>query len=134
VSEGPQEIPETIEVIVEQDIVVARGRARVVALRMGASRLIAQRAATIVSELARNIIRYAERGRIELRPDTDAQRLHIVAVDRGSGIAELEAIFAGRYRSKTGLGLGLRGCRNLSDTMHVETSAHGTTISVEVEL
>ena len=50
-SEGPQEIPETIEVIVEQDIVLARGRAHVVALRMGATRLIAQRAATIVSEL-----------------------------------------------------------------------------------
>ncbi len=123
---------EAIEVIVEHDIVIARVRARDVALQMGASRLVAQRAATIVSELARNIIRYAERGRIELHPDTSARTLHIVASDRGPGIADLEAIFAGTYRSATGLGLGLRGCRNLADALHVDTSEHGTTISVEV--
>ena len=124
--------PETIELLAEDDIVAARRRARDVALNMGGTRLSAQRAATIVSELARNIVSYAKRGRIELRPDPAARRLHIVATDRGPGITQLEAILAGRYRSKTGLGLGLRGCRNLADAMHVETSDQGTTISVEV--
>jgi serine/threonine-protein kinase RsbT len=123
---------ESIELSAEDDIIAARGRAREVALRMGGTRLTAQKAATIVSELARNIISYAKRGRIELRPDLATRRLQIIATDQGPGIAELEAILAGQYRSRTGLGLGLRGCRNLADKMDVETSDRGTRISVEV--
>jgi serine/threonine-protein kinase RsbT len=58
----------------------------------------------------------------------------MVASDDGPGIANLDEIMAGRYRSRTGLGLGLLGSKRLSDSFDIQTSARGTCVTVEVRL
>lgn len=90
----------------------------------------AQKIVTAVSELARNIARYVGEGRVRIRIDTDINRIVIVAEDNGGGIANLEEILAGRYKSRTGLGRGILGVRNLADHFDITTSSEGTTVTI----
>ncbi|PRQ01073.1 Serine/threonine-protein kinase RsbT [Enhygromyxa salina] len=89
----------------------------------------AQKIVTTVSELARNIARYASGGRVRFRVDATEEHIIIVAEDDGPGISNLDEILAGDYRSRTGLGRGLLGSRELADHFHIETSAAGTIVT-----
>lgn len=121
-----------IPVSSEEDLRLARSAAREMALALGSSSLCAQRIATAVSELGRNIVSYTPGGSIRLEPRSD--RLRIVASDRGNGIAHLDAVLSGAYRSKTGLGRGLLGVRRMMDHFDIETGPQGTRITVEASL
>jgi serine/threonine-protein kinase RsbT len=118
----------------ERDISLVRVRAREIALDAGGTALGAQRAATATSELARNILSYAERGWMELVPNRSAHAITIRAVDQGPGIRDLEAVLGGRYRSRTGLGRGLLGVKKLATRFDIVTGPTGTRIEAEVAL
>jgi serine/threonine-protein kinase RsbT len=105
---------------------LARETCKLVALRG----YQAQKVVTAVSELARNIARYAGSGRIRLRVDTNTECIVVVAEDEGPGISNLDEILAGNYRSRTGLGRGLLGSRDLADHFDIRTSATGTTVQI----
>ncbi len=97
--------------------------------------LIQQKIATIVSELARNIVSYTPGGSVELIPiEGPTPRVLVRAKDMGSGIPNLDEIMAGRYRSKTGLGKGLLGSKRLSSRFDVRSGRDGTTIEAELTL
>ena len=90
---------------------------------------------TAISELARNIVQYAGGGEIVLSSSPGGQRcfVQVVASDRGPGIANLDAIFSGEYQSRTGMGKGLSGTRELVDDFEVETSnSTGTKITARM--
>jgi len=124
---------QTFEVRIEVDISRARSAARRMAEALGGTALAVQKIATIVSELARNILDYAGAGRVELHPRPQ-HRLLIRAVDSGPGIANLEDILAGRYHSRTGLGVGLAGTKRLSERFEIQTGKDGTRVEAEVRL
>lgn len=117
----------------EDDLRAARAGARDLCLAFSASSFDAQRVATAVSELARNIVAYTPGGHIELKAYRGPPlRIAIRAHDSGSGIKNLEEVLSGRYRSKTGLGRGLIGVKRLMQQFHVETGPQGTRIEAEV--
>ena len=112
-----------VAIVDESHIVEARTRARAMAQELGFSRTEQVKVATIVSELARNIYHYAGTGVIAVERLSEPQRgISIEASDEGPGIADVEAILSGSYRSRTGLGLGLIGCRNLTDELTIDTA------------
>ena len=116
------------------DAVQARMLAKDMAHRLGFSEPAAVRIATSVSELARNIVFYAGTGQIllqTLRPPLAARvGLRIVASDSGPGIADLETVLAGRHKSTRGLGLGLKGVKQLMDDFDVRTgTGRGTVVT-----
>jgi len=118
----------------EKDIASARLEAWAEAVRIGLSKFTSVKVATAVSELARNIVFYAGRGTIELRPRQDARetRLEIVAADQGAGIEpeKLDAIFAGTFRSERGMGKGLVAVQKLVDEFQIDTRpGRGTRVS-----
>jgi len=117
----------------EHDIVAARQRARQIAGALGFDATEQTRIATAVSEIARNAYAYAAGGRVEYSVDGDTpQQILIVTVsDKGGGIANLEDVLAGRYRSRTGMGLGIVGTRRLMDSFSVQTGPGGTTVSLK---
>jgi signal transduction histidine kinase/CheY-like chemotaxis protein len=117
----------------EEDVVLARQRAREVAGALAFDTQDQIRIATAVSEIARNGYSYAGGGRIEFRVEgSSAPQLLTIAVrDRGPGIANLEEILSGRYKSKTGMGLGIIGAKRLLDRVDIETSSSGTTVSLK---
>jgi serine/threonine-protein kinase RsbT len=123
----------TITLTTEHDIPRARQIVREICETLGTRPLTQQRLVTIVSELGRNMVLYAGGGKLTLRPPvTSSRRVVIFAVDQGPGIPNLPEILAGKYKSRTGLGLGIVGTKRLADTFHIETGRHGTAISVEV--
>lgn len=117
----------------EQDIVHCRQAAKRLAAAMEWPALEQIRLATAVSELARNIHQYAGSGHFDFAllrgEDLRLRGLEVRAVDQGPGIAEMEAIRAGSYRSSTGMGIGLRGAQRLFDDFDIQTSPAGTCIT-----
>lgn len=116
----------------EDDLRMARVMARDMALALKGSSLAAQRVATVVSELGRNIVSYTPGGSIRFEPGDRC--LRIIATDCGKGIPNLQEILDGRYRSKTGLGKGLLGIKQLMEHFDVQTGPTGTRIVAEAAL
>src|SRR5262245_22124483 len=117
----------------EPDVVVARQRARRIAELLGFDRQDQTRLATAVSEIARNAFRYARGGRVEFSVEgqTAPQILLVRVSDEGPGIADLSTVLSGRYRSTTGMGIGIMGTRRLMDAFDIESAAdRGTTVSL----
>ena len=117
-------MPALVEVTIidESHIVEARTKARAMAAEIGFSRTEQVKVATIASELARNIYYYAGLGVISIKRLESPQRgIEIEARDEGPGIDDVDSLLAGSYRSRTGLGLGLIGCRNLSNEFTIDT-------------
>src|SRR5215469_6088950 len=113
----------------ERDVVHARQRARELAEALGLDNQDQIRLATATSEMARNAFRYARNGKVEFVVQIDEpRRLEVVVTDRGSGIANLDEIFAGRYRSETGLGMGIIGTKRLMDGFGIESGPDGTSV------
>jgi serine/threonine-protein kinase RsbT len=121
-------------------IVQVRGDADVVSARVG-GRLLAGdlgflmadivAIATSISEVARNIVRYAESGTVELTPLSDGGRIgiQVVARDDGPGIADIATALRDGYSTGNGLGLGLPGCQRLMDELEI-TSGRGVGTTV----
>lgn len=123
----------TVPIENEGDVVAVRQRAHRVAELLGFERQDQTRIATAVSELARNAFGYAGGGRAEFALDatTVPQRFVIRICDQGPGIAELETILDGQYRSTSGMGLGLVGARRLMDTFTINSKpGKGTIVEV----
>jgi serine/threonine-protein kinase RsbT len=134
-SKAPALVDDTVQLRNESDISSARQRARAIAMALGADEFSAQRAITVASELARNVILYAGSGKLELSPrDVPVRAVLLRAIDTGPGIPNLQAILEGDYKSRTGLGKGLRGVRRLARYFDVMTGPTGTTVEAEIPL
>ncbi|MGC4030502.1 MAG: ATP-binding protein [Tepidisphaeraceae bacterium] len=120
----------SIDIRYEEDVVLARQRARQIAAGVGFSNQDQTSFSTAVSEVARNAFRYAGHGRVEFTLQMQPlQRLCVRVVDKGPGIADLDAVLGGQYASKTGLGIGLIGTQRLSDSFDIASSREqGTTV------
>jgi serine/threonine-protein kinase RsbT len=125
---GDVEIP----ILVEDDIVRARSAGRDLCREMGFSEINQVKVATGISELARNIFQYAKTGLIVLRRlGAPRPGIEIVARDQGPGIANLQVVLGGGYRSRTGMGKGLLGSRRLMDHFEIDTGpGRGTTVTL----
>ena len=125
----------TIAVKTERDLVDALSTTRRLCDQWRVRVLARQRVATVVSELARNIVTYTSGGVVELIPiDGPRPRVLIRASDDGPGITNLDEVMAGQYKSKTGLGKGLLGSKRLADRFEIRSSRGGTIVEAELEL
>jgi signal transduction histidine kinase/CheY-like chemotaxis protein len=123
----------SIAISYEQDVVLVRQRARQIANAVGFDITEQTRIATAVSEIARNAYAYAPGGRVQFSVEgrLAPQLLTITVADNGPGIARLDDVLAGRYRSETGMGLGIVGARRLVDQFAVESSPSGTLVTLK---
>jgi len=120
-----------VPVRAEADLNHVRMVARETCTLVGVRGYNGQKVVTAVSELARNIARYAGGGEIRFRIDTTVGRIVIVAQDKGPGIPNLDEILAGQYRSRTGLGRGILGAKALADHFDIKTGVGGTRVALE---
>ena len=125
---------ERVPIHIEQDIVIARQRAREVAKSMGFGMVDQSRIATAVSELARNVVRYAtgSRGDAYIRSlSGDRSGIEIVVADQGPGIANIDEALKDGFTSGTGMGMGLPGARRLMDEMTIDSvPGEGTVVTI----
>src|SRR2546428_12628183 len=85
---------------------------------------------TAISELARNIVRYAARGEITLRLVEDGGRrgVEVLAADAGPGILDVALAMHDGFSTSGSLGLGLPGVRRLMDEFEISSEfGKGTT-------
>jgi serine/threonine-protein kinase RsbT len=113
-----------------RDVVQACDLAREVARKVGFSLLDQTKIATAASELARNILLYVGDGEVRVGViDAPKRGIQIVAIDSGAGIPDVGLVMTSGYRSRTGMGLGLKGTKRLMDELTIESRAGlGTTV------
>lgn len=127
---------QSIVISQEADIVSARQTARLYAVDLGFRAMDQSRITTAVSELARNVVRYADNGegRVHMREIRDGDGrvgIEIVVEDDGPGIPDITRAMEQGFSSGTGLGLGLGGTKRLMDEMVIESAAgSGTRVTI----
>jgi serine/threonine-protein kinase RsbT len=117
----------------DQDIVSARQKGRVMANDIGFSSGDATLIATAISELARNIVAYASKGRITLKivNGLNRQGISVTASDDGPGIPDVGQALRDGFSTSGSLGLGLPGVRRLMDEFEITSQpGQGTTVVV----
>ncbi len=133
---GDMASPLRVAIAGEDDIVAARQHARELAKALGFRAIDQSRITTAVSELARNVVRYATDGCGEvllrrLEAPTGGAGVEIVVRDEGPGIADVHQALREGYSSGRGLGMGLPGTRRLMDEMAIDSApGRGTTVTI----
>ena len=115
------------------DIVTARQKGRELAAEMGFAGSELTVIATAISEVARNIVVYAQRGEITLaKLRKGASRgILVVASDNGPGISDISMAMRDGFSTGKSLGLGLPGAKRLMDEFEIaSTVGNGTTITM----
>ena len=124
---------QVVPIALESDVTRAVLAARDLAQAAGLSSLQCGAVVTAVSELARNIVKYAGCGRIELSiVARGSQRgLQVVAVDQGPGIESIELAMQDNFSTSQTLGLGLPGTKRLVDEFEIDSwPGRGTRVVV----
>jgi serine/threonine-protein kinase RsbT len=121
-----------IRIQTDGDIVLARQRARELASRLGFSGTELTVIATAVSEIARNLVRFAGEGAIVIEVlEQPRSGVRVVARDAGPGIVDVEQALTDGYSTYHGLGMGLPGARRLMDEFAVVSeTGRGTTVTM----
>ena len=121
----------SVEIRVETDVARAALEATLFSRAAGCEETPSRLIATAVSELARNILKYANRGKLHLRRiDGGGKRgIEIEALDGGPGISDPEVAMQDHYSSGGTLGLGLPGVKRMMDEFSLDsTPGEGTRI------
>jgi serine/threonine-protein kinase RsbT len=116
------------------DVVAARQKGRELATVLGFVSTDSTLLATAISELARNIIRYAKYGEILISSVQSGDRVGItvVARDKGPGIANISLAMQDGFSTSGGLGLGLPGVKRMMDEFHlVSDENNGTKVTIK---
>ncbi|MGH7767620.1 MAG: anti-sigma regulatory factor [Candidatus Binatia bacterium] len=124
----------SVPVNADIDIVTARQKGRELARELGFTSTDLALIATAISELARNIILYANTGQIILAVSENGTKrgIKVVAHDDGPGIPDVERALEEGFSTSRSLGLGLSGVRRLMDEFDIVSEVgHGTTVTVK---
>lgn len=115
------------------DIVTARQKGRELAMAAGFTGSDLTLIATAISEVARNIVVYAERGEVRLSlVQRDGRRgVAVVAADEGPGIPDIPQAMQDGFSTGRSLGLGLPGARRLMDEFEIVSEVgKGTVVTM----
>ncbi len=115
------------------DIITAREKGRTIGKSIGFSLTDLTIIATVISEVARNILLYAKEGKITLGDVRQGSKhgIVIIAEDNGPGIPDISLAMQDGYSTKNGFGLGLPGVRRLTDEFEIISELKkGTTITM----
>jgi len=130
---APELLPIRVTIQREEDIIRARQQGRDMARSLGFGAVDQSRIATAISELTRNILRYAGTGTAILRPATQGARrgIEIICEDEGPGISDIPFVMQEGVTTGKGLGIGLPGTQRLMDEMKIESQVgQGTTVTI----
>lgn len=120
-----------VDIASDADVIEARRAGRALGQDLGFSRSDLVVVPTAISELARNILRYAGQGEIRIGVTRANWRIgiEVLAVDSGPGIADVALAMQDGYSSSGSLGLGLPGVRRLVDEFEIHSApGEGTVV------
>ncbi|MDE3058350.1 MAG: anti-sigma regulatory factor [Bacteroidota bacterium] len=123
-----------VSIASDADIVIARQQGRALAEKLGFSATDQTIIATAISEVARNIIKFAKHGEIivEVIAKSSIRGIRVTARDQGPGIADIQLALQDGYTTGNGLGMGLPGCKRLMDELEIKSAkGKGTTVTMK---
>jgi serine/threonine-protein kinase RsbT len=129
-----QETTVRVPVGSDVDIVTARQQGRTLAGTLGFLSTDLTIIATVISELARNIVVYAQKGEIVLTPSfqNGKRGIVIMACDQGPGIPNTMLAMQDGYSTSRSYGLGLPGVKRLVDDFEIiSKGGQGTTVTAK---
>ena len=95
------------------------------------------RCLTICSELAHNVVKYANIGRVQIEQvkDEDGSHIAINCRDEGPGIMQIGEAMCDGFSTGDTLGLGLPGVKRLSDHFEIDSVVgKGTVVTAHVDI
>jgi serine/threonine-protein kinase RsbT len=116
----------------DRDIIAARQKGRSLAIALGFTTGDATLIATVISELARNIVTYAKFGTVVLTVIHNSGRpgIQVLARDAGPGIPDIPQALRDGFSTSGSLGLGLPGVRRIVDEFDIVSQVNlGTTVT-----
>ncbi|HEU5147067.1 MAG TPA: anti-sigma regulatory factor [Chryseosolibacter sp.] len=124
---------ETMVLSREVDVIPFRNRLKEYAVKIGMSLVNQTKIITAASELARNMLKYANGGKVTIEVVSKGREngIRMVFKDEGPGIADVSIAMKDGYSSGKSLGLGLPGTKRLVSEFHIESVVgKGTTVTV----
>ena len=118
----------------DEDVLNARQQGRALAARLGFSSVDLTLIVTAISEIARNIASYAEKGEMIFRIVHQGRKngIVVIACDQGPGIPDLDIAMQDGYSTSGSLGLGLPGAKRLMDDFEIVSAVgKGTCVTMK---
>lgn len=125
--------PLIIDIKQEADVIFARHQGRKIAKQLDFDDTEQVSIATVISEVAQNIVKYAQSGKIMFRAIQEGQQigLEIIATDAGPGIQDIDLAMQNGYSTGNSLGLGLPGAKRMTHRFNIQSEVGvGTTITM----
>jgi anti-sigma regulatory factor (Ser/Thr protein kinase)/serine/threonine protein phosphatase PrpC len=115
--------PQTIEIMHPCHVGAARAGFRIVAESIGFDPKACEEIALVMTELATNLIKHAQGGKLTLTPLDSGGRigLEIESRDSGPGIADVEQALADRFSTAGTRGTGLGAVNRLMDELDISS-------------
>ena len=124
---------EWMVIVREIDVIPFRNRIKEYAVKIGMSLVNQTKVITAASELARNMLKYANGGKVLIEVVSRGREngLRLTFRDEGPGISDLKLALQDGYSSGKSLGLGLPGTRRLMSEFNITSEVgKGTTVTV----
>lgn len=123
----------SVEIKTSTDIVKVRREVREIATMLGFGITDIARIVTAASELARNIVQFANSGVMQwtILKRNKIIGIQLIFIDKGPGIPDIELAMKECYSTGNGLGMGLPGVRKLMDEMEINSKVgKGTKVTI----
>jgi serine/threonine-protein kinase RsbT len=120
-------------VVREQDVVPFRNRVREYAVRIKMGLVNQTKLITAASELVRNMLRYANGGRIRIEIVSKGRDngIRLTFADTGPGIQNIDQAMKDGFSTGKSLGLGLPGAKRLVNEFNIQSeTGKGTTVTI----
>jgi serine/threonine-protein kinase RsbT len=124
---------EVMAIIREIDVIPFRNRLKEYAVKIGMGLVNQTKIITAASELARNMLKYANGGKVIIEVITKGREngIRLTFKDQGPGIADISQAMKDGFSTGKSLGLGLPGTKRLVSDFQIESEVgKGTTVTV----
>ena len=124
---------DTMPIVREQDVVPFRNRVREFSTKIGMSLVNQTKLITAASELVRNMLKYANGGKVILEIISKNARsgIRLTFKDEGPGIADIQQAMKDGFSTGRSLGLGLPGAKRLVNEFDIKSQpGEGTTVTI----
>lgn len=124
---------DVMSILKEQDVIPFRNRLKEYAVKIGMSLVNQTKIITAASELVRNMLKYANGGKVYIEVVSKGREngIRLVFEDSGPGISDIKLAMKDGFSTGKSLGLGLPGAKRLVSEFDVKSEVgKGTTVTV----
>jgi serine/threonine-protein kinase RsbT len=122
-----------MSIVKEQDVIPFRNRIKEYAIKIGMGLVNQTKLITAASELVRNMLKYANGGRVYIEVVSKGREngIKLSFEDKGPGIPDINLALKDGYSTGKSLGLGLPGAKRLVSEFNIVSEVgKGTTVTV----